>query len=286
MCTKQDNYIPQYSEEAFLSRAKIIDDDIRLKIYVEDYGKEYLYETIINSITDNYIKNKFLVIGLGSKNSVKKEFKDNFNKNAIYIVDGDFDRFLDKDDLIDDESFIYLRTYNIESNYIDDENIIKFIKGKIKKTDLEVKNIVNLEEWHKSLKIKLFELFIYFCYIQKYSSGVKNIGKGFNFYFNDDLEFNEEYYKMLEKLKYNDFNFLSKFEDLRNKVLDDIMKEEDFICGKYLLMSLSKYLRIKIGKKITFKSDDLEWALISNIRKDKLYYIEEVLNNRLKFKKG
>ena len=286
MCIKQDNYIPKYSEEAFLARAKIIDDDIRLKIYVEDYGKEYLYETIINSITDNYIKNKFLILGLGSKNSVKKEFKDNFNKNAIYIVDGDFDRFLDKDKLIDDENFIYLRTYNIESNYIDDENIIRFIKGKIKKTDLEVKKIIKLEEWHNSLKISLFELFIYFCYIQKYSIGVKNVGNGFNFYFNDNLEFNERYYEMLEELKKSDLDFSRKVKDLKNKVLDVILEKEEFICGKYLLTSLSNYLRIKIDKKVTFKSDDLEWALISNIRKDKLYYIEEALNNKLKFKKG
>ncbi len=286
MCTKDDIYIPQYSEEAFFSRAKMLDSNDVLKIYVEDYGKEYLYETIINNITDRNIKDKFLIIGLGSKNSVKKEFIENFNKDAIYIVDGDFDKFLDEDSLIKKENFIYLRTYNIESNYIDDENIINFIKGKIKKTDFEVKEVIKLEEWHNSLKINLFELFIYFCYIQKYINGSKNVGNGFNFYFRDNLEFNEKYYEMLEELEKGDEYFSEKIKELKNKVLKEIEKEEDFICGKYLLTSLSKYLRNKIGKNVSFKLDDLEWALISNIRKDKLYYIENILNKMLNFKKG
>ena len=40
----------------------------------------------------------------------------------IFIVDGDFDRYIKKEEMIEHHNFIYLETYNIE-NYFIDENV-------------------------------------------------------------------------------------------------------------------------------------------------------------------
>ena len=85
-----------YSEEGLRNRAIFIKNDIN--IYIEDTGKEYLYEEVFKRLFNGKYKIN-AIFSLGGKINVLKEFIRKGNKDSkgnpnIFLLDGDFDKYI------------------------------------------------------------------------------------------------------------------------------------------------------------------------------------------------
>lgn len=165
----------EYSNDALDTRADMKDPDVsEIFVFVEDKDKEYFYERIFERLFnggDIILK----PIGLGGKTRVIARFNENKKKGengCFYLVDGDFDRYIDIE-LIDDDRFIYLEAYNIE-NYIIDENVIyNFLTGKLKKTKREVRKLFNFNTWQHRIVEESKKLFLCYAFIQGYLNDIE-----------------------------------------------------------------------------------------------------------------
>lgn len=93
------------------------------------------------------------IFPMNGKKGVEKAFEEYGNsyenKPAIYIVDADFDIVMEKE-MIQDENYIYLEKYNIESYFVDKRATIKYMARKLKKRQKEVKEIINYQMWESN----------------------------------------------------------------------------------------------------------------------------------------
>lgn len=182
-----------YSEQGLKNRSIFFNNEIN--IFVEDMDKEYLYEEIFKRLLGDNIKIE-AIYPLGGKLKVIAEYIKNgpFDEDGIpnlFLLDGDFDRYSDfniikredykgekdndseiidfiKGKIIKSESVIYLKTYNIESNYIDEAAVVNLIKGFLQKKDSETKTILNYSFWREKIVEDARELFLTYCFITKY----------------------------------------------------------------------------------------------------------------------
>lgn len=180
-----------YSDEGLRNRGIFYRQDIN--IYVEDTGKEYIYEEIFKRLLKNEYRIETM-LPLGGKENVLKEYLrqgdlDERGTQNLFLVDGDFDRYIDyevvgrehfsggtetdlkefvSDKIIESDSVIYLETYNIESYFVDETASSKFIKGILHKTDRELSSILNFEYWRSRIVDESKDLFLLYCFLIKY----------------------------------------------------------------------------------------------------------------------
>ena len=271
----------EHSREGLSTRAIMFEDFQNFTIYVEDQYKEYEYETIFKRMLhQNELKAQFQVLALGDKKRVKAEFQKLKNlgnlKHKVFIVDGDFDRYIKEEEMIVHHNFIYLETYNIE-NYFIDENAVKiFFKGVVKKIDEEVSDMVSFSEWKERIVRESTNLFLTYCFIQKNELGknVKEAKKNLD-YKTGFLNL-EEVNSYLDKISRENINMTDEVNEIKERYL---RSNEDFfnlICGKFLLQSLFAYMKKK-SPKISSKFDDLRWHLINNFDISKLNYVKNII---------
>ena len=136
-----------YSDEASAARCMLYQDINDINIIVEDKGKEFEYETIFKRLLkDEY--HIYTIFAIGGKKNVYSFYQECREKkdvrNNVYIVDGDFDRYTNPDEMVRDPCFIYLEAYNIENYFVDKRACEQFAKGLLKclEKDVERKIIV------------------------------------------------------------------------------------------------------------------------------------------------
>lgn len=308
-----------YSDAGLRNRSIFYRQDIN--IYVEDTGKEYIYEEIFKRLLKNDYRIE-TILPLGGKTNVLKEYIikgefDNRGTPNIFLVDGDFDRYISYDvvgkgdfpeeteanleefvsnKIINSDSVIYLETYNIESYYVDENASKKFIKGMLRKTDMELSVILNFECWKNRIVSESKDLFLLYCFLIKYRNlyGSKYNGTtsrlsistvdrppflfldsktGFK---NDSNEYDELKREVLGGLSVENpgLDLDEELEKIKNDY-ENINGNDyyNLICGKFLLTSLHKYLKNICGKDIKFPQ--LEWNLICDFDINKLNFLKE-----------
>ena len=170
----------RYSNEALASRALLYSGLNDINLYVEDTDKEYEYETIFRRLLgDKYcIKTIF---PLGGKPKVKQQYKEFGSETDgiknFYIVDGDFDRYISPNDMICDDCFIYLKTYNIENYYIDENACLTYAKGCLKQIDKQVQQRIDFNLWKTRIVSEAKKLFLCYCYIQLACLELENVNR-------------------------------------------------------------------------------------------------------------
>ena len=310
-----------YSLEGLLNRSIFYNQDIN--IFVEDTNKEYLYEEILKRLLDDKYKIE-TVFPLGGKNKVLSEYirQGELNNNGVpnlFLVDGDFDKYIDYESvkridyqgskesdeevsqfvrgkIIQSDSVIYLETYNIENYFIDENAVIKYIKGIIQKTDSELMSILDFNSWRNRVVNESKDLFVIYCFIVKYLNIYGNTIDGHNsklsiptvsrspFLFLDHktgFKKSSNVYEEFEDQIKQDLAIESPDIDLdtelsRIREQYQIANGEDYynlICGKFLFSSLHKYIESLCKKQIDFKQ--FQWHMVLNFDIAKLDYIKE-----------
>lgn len=274
-----DLYDLMYSEEASATRYLFYQDLNDINIFVEDLNMEFLYETIFKRmLKDKY--NIYNITSLGGKPNVIAKFNEFGTETNgvpnIYIVDGDFDRYIYKDKIIHSPNFIYLETYNIETYFIDENACLKFAKGKLKCFDKIVKEKVNFNYWKNRIVKESSKLFLCYCFVQTKDPTIATLSRShYDFLdFKTGFERNDGAFK-----KY--WKSISHLSDTIEDDIRDIDKNYkkingndylNLICGKFLFTSLYCYMRNITG--VNFNKDDFEWNLINDFDIKKLDYIK------------
>ena len=276
-----------YSEEAEKNRYLFFSDSNDVNIFVEDKDKEFEYETIFKRM----FKDKYRItsiISLGGKRGVIEGFKefgeiDLTNNTAnIYIVDGDFDRLIHKNEMINNPCFIYLKTYNVENYFVEREAILSLAKGKLHLRDGDVENRFLYDNWKQGIIQQAYELFLLHCAVQKTIIGEQNVGcNEYRFIDSNTGMIKEEEYSLYhEEMCKKNRNIDDEVELIREEY-NHIYGDDGYnlICGKFLLTSLYCYFR-RICKKRTDK-DDFRWWLINNFNISRMDYIKQAINKQV-----
>lgn len=270
----------QFSDYALLSKIYFFDGLNDINLYVEDVDSQYFYETIFKRLLgDRY--NIQTIFPCGGKPAVKEMFYERGHftdgiKN-VYVVDGDFDRLLFAEDMIDDPQFVYLKMYNIESYLINEHGLCNLVKSKLKCMDIEVYERLNYAQWYHRIIAEAKELFLCYCCIQKCSLGIPNVSRS-HYEFIDDKTGFERNDGAFEKYKKSLYDVYPDAEQEINVIKQDFESRfgkhyEILICGKFLLSSLHSYLYTIVHKSIP--ADELLWCLVNSFDVSKLEYVKE-----------
>lgn len=273
----------EYSKEGLLNVDIFFDNAINF--YVEDSGKEYRYQTILEELFDVKIETVF---ALGCKNNLKQKFRQleqesNLN-NSFFIADLDFDYILKKD-LINNEHFIYLEKYEIENYILEEKALIKFLKNQLCCLNSIAEKKLNYSVWFKEISEKLYELFILYLIVQYKSLNIDNTNQNANIYFDEEGNVNikkiDEYYKQVDNLlKERGYNMNEMIKKMKKLVLEEYSNDfSKIIKGKYILIGIRKYLsniiKKETNKKQNVNDKHLEDFLYDFFDKKSLSFIKE-----------
>lgn len=267
----------EYSKDALLNRVLFISGKNKINFFVEDTNKEYEYEELLEKIFSDDLKIN-CIFPTNGKPYLIEAFDlfgndDNYGKN-IFIADGDFDVLLEIP-MVSAVNFIYLEKYNIESYLIDKEATLKCMRPRLHKEKAKVEDQVDFPFWYSKVIPFLKKVFALHCLVQKESLGIINVARNPNSFFLPDGLPNESQY---EKYKEEIMVEIDEFEDRYSSIKEDMREKEQgddlkFICGKYLLESLSLYLN-KITKNKQ-KVEKLKSDLIARIDANRFNYLRD-----------
>lgn len=271
-----------FSNEAELNRYLFFSDLNDISFFVEDKDKEYEYETILSRLFGDKYRIA-AIISAGGKQGVKAAFdefgecdKYDSNRKNVYIVDGDFDRYVCPEEMIENPNFLYLKYYNIENYFIDKSAVLKFAKGKLHLLDKDVKTKVQYDVWKNTIVDQSKKLFLLYCAVQRKLPGVPNVARKEYLFIDDKTGFEKadaykNYYDYIVEM---DEQILTEVEIVKRKY-EEINGPNYYglICGKFLLISLFVYL--KGICKCNFSKDELRWSLITDFDISSLKYIRE-----------
>ncbi|MFQ2284528.1 DUF4435 domain-containing protein [Aeromonas dhakensis] len=237
--------IPTYNADENLRRIKM---QRQLKfIVVEGSDDLPIYESCIQSLlkTDSP---EYDVIFAGGKGKIKDFAISNACKNAMFIIDKDFN-----DLELDDERIISLNRYSIENYFINNDVIAHALKFVFNCKLQDAKEIFSIEEYLEEMSSSLRDLIVVLFYYQrKYSKvlharGVEVVAWGDSFLCQDhDWKLcREKINKLITSL--SDGNFT--IDEAKVYYGENFTPSEsvafDFP-GKMLKTSLQRYIRQKI----------------------------------------
>lgn len=271
-----------YSSEAQATRFLFYQGLNEINLIVEDEGMQYAYETIFKRLLgDKY--NIKTIFPMGGKPKVKNYFYE-FGEMTdgiknVYIVDGDFDRYIHQENMINAPCFIYLKTYNIENYLIDEVACLQYSKGHLKCLDNVVQEKISFNNWKERVVSESAKLFLCYCFVQKYHPTVETLSRS-SFLF---LDYNTGFERDGAYQKYWNEDIMVLDTDAQNKIdeintIYKLINGNDYfnlICGKFLLDSLYAYLRNLF--KRTFEKDDFIWYLINHFDISKLDYVKDAI---------
>lgn len=260
-----------YTKDAKIARAILYGDLNDINIFAEDLDNEYIYLEILEQLLKNTEINIKSIHCIGSKKDVidiYKEYGESLKGTpCFYIVDGDFDRIVNRNIMIEDKNFHYLYRYNIESYLINKDSIIRHMQGKIANTYEFVENRIDYEGWEDLIEREFFDLFLVFAYVQKENLTIPNssISNSRNFLNHRGYLNRKRYYNYLERIGLDKELWTREkinMENLFNQYYIDCPKIV-LICGKFLLNSLNKLFNSKFD--ISLNTQEFIWDLTRNI---------------------
>ena len=249
-----------------------------IHFFVEDTGKEFEYEEILERMFHGSHQPQFQIFAMGGKKYVEEAFSrtSGSTDKVFFIADGDFDRALGKQQ-VTAQNFVYLRRYNIESYLIYKPAVITFMRKKLKKEIDETKRIVDYESWEGTVSPYLKSVFALHCLVQQNCESEENVGKGPGYFF-DSIGFPDftSYNAYLTSIN-SQCTITQADIDNQCNTLEEIYGTEigAFVCGKYLIHSLLYYLQSKFTKRRNLDVDSLREYLISNFDISLLDYLKE-----------
>lgn len=276
------NNVLAYSENALANRAIFLSGFNDVNIFVEDHGKEYIYEEIFERLFEDKVR-LFCIFPLGGKDAVKQKHEsscmyDSDGKLNLFIIDGDFDNLWDEGKTIS-PNLIYLDRYNIESYYCSKEAIIKYMRGFLKKPREQIESLMNYDTWMQSIRQEMGELFVLFALVHHHCPTLPNVSIGASEFLDPNGLIDASKY---EHYKEQVVEKVGSLEPLIEEIHDKIHRqfsgnEEDkvmaIICGKYQIESLCRHLFHCFGKNVNRGA--ITNMLIMSFDLEPLRFIEE-----------
>lgn len=275
-----------FSDEAQLTNALMRIDDNDVLIFVEDHDSEYFYEELFQRLLDDSGIRLSQIFPMNGKNGVINAYRSNGNiisangkeKPAIYLVDGDFDFCTMREQMINDNCFIYLKKYNIESYLIEQDALVKYMQGVLKCPRDICSKKLNIEHWYNNITEEAYDIFSCFAWSHIFANGCLppnvDTARGYIDEHTGFLKPNAciDYLEKLD-LKYEEV------KDSIERFKVDIIKnsydaESDIICGKFLLFSFRKYVLKNCGKNNIGTTDLILWYLVQNVSLEPFEYIK------------
>lgn len=265
-----------FSDDALLTRVFFLTSTTQFNIFVEDTNKQYEYEELFERLLPKEIKVDN-IISMGGKLNLEKAFhlfgtSTDYGK-TIFIADGDFDIALGRQQIVAN-NFIYLERYNIESYLLHKDSVLRYMRPKLKKTLIETTNIVEYDNWLACVAPFLQKLFALHFIVQKCCSNVQNVSRGYDRFFTckgfpDETEFN--------KYKNEIGQSISNIDSKINESLTNLKKlygchYASFVCGKYYIGGLKRFLNKYLKKKIN--DEELKAVLIAGFDVAELEYVK------------
>lgn len=274
-----------FSIEAQLAKAIMYKNNNDIIVFVEDEKMEYFYNKLFERLLvedDIVIQTVFPLNGkhniIDTYNFHNEELKLIVqNKPIFYLVDGDFDSLIRKEEMIIDNNFIYLNKYNIESYLLQEYALVESLQGYAELDFETCKNLINFNEWKNRIALNSTELFLLFAWTQKYidtdppenvKSALKYIDQSTGLVFDNSIQ---EYHAHIDQ---NIENIDSELLELRSKMnmFDDPL---DIVCGKFLLHSFKIHAKNLTQSKSIPRQNPFTWDLIRHIDLSQLSYIRE-----------
>lgn len=252
-----------YSPEAKLAEFDMLKKHDDVHFFVEDTDKEYEYEEIFERLFPNHLT--FQIYPMGGKPFVEMAYEELKSESVMvfFIADGDFDVALQRP-LKQADNFIYLQKYNIESYLLCKSAVLSYMRGRLKKRIKDTERVVDYDGWKQTITPFFKKVFALHCIVQKRCPELPNVSKGAPYFINKDGSPNtanyDRYLKDIQqKLPNIEEHIPSQIQELEHLYGCDV---SCFVCGKYLLESLSRYLNTKpVSKKQDY--DDLKRNLIT-----------------------
>lgn len=265
----------RYSHDAALNRYYFYKEMNDISFFVEDTDKEFEYEEIFERLIPDYIKRG--IFPLGGKLNLEDAFSivNNGIDKVFFIADGDFDLLLGREQ-IQADNFVYLKKYNIESYLLHKPAVITYMRPRLRKTKNDTEQIINYDNWEQSVLPFFKRIFAVHFIVQKNAPEIKNVSRGAAFFIN------KSGFPIEDKFRLYLNEITDILPDAENRIQDQITELENtygneancFICGKYLLESLSRYLNTKpVNKKQNY--NDLKSYLISHFDISQIEYVKD-----------
>ncbi|MEJ6466776.1 hypothetical protein [Fusobacterium ulcerans] len=174
--------ILEYSSDAVEALLKM--DSRRKYLIIEDCkGKGYYYSLFSQILEED--ENQILrIIPLGGKEKVKefyKEKRENY-KNLCYLVDMDYDDFLDIEK-VEDDSFFYLKKYTLENYFVSEKVGEVLLCNRLNLDPISSKDKLQYENWKNFIEKEYKSLIASFLTVRELKMGVSCIKEGATQYF-------------------------------------------------------------------------------------------------------
>ena len=279
-----NNFDLRYSDDALLARAIFLSSENDVNIFVEDSNKEYEYEEIFERLFKDKLSIN-VIFPTGGKQKLIEAYELFGNTSeygyCFFIADGDFD-IAHNIKMISAENFLYLKRYNIESYLLDEKTIIKFMRPKLKKQFCETKSIIDYSTWLNIIDPYFKKLFALYFLVQKYCSTIQNVSKGAKRFINKKglpenaqyENYKNEFSKSIPNIDVEIDNALLELETIYGS------EPCSFVCGKYYIESLSRYLNnLSVKPNKLIGCDEVKAELIRGFDIESLFYLKKEICN-------
>lgn len=268
-----------YSTEGLSARVPFYEGLNDINIYTEDAESQYFYEEIFKRM----LKEKYKISSIfpcGGKPKVIDAFNENGKETNglknIFLVDGDFDEFLFPEKVVKDEQFIYLKNYNIENCIINEDGASEIVRITKKMMGGPARSLLNFTSWKSRAISEFKELFLCYCYIQKFDPSIPNVNRSPNEFIDEKTGFlrtNGRFQQFRDNLFKSHPNAALEIENIK-KSYETIHGNDYYplICGKFLLASLEHYIH-SLTKEPTNRTY-LFWFMIERFDTSELDYVK------------
>ncbi|MGN0944800.1 hypothetical protein [Fusobacterium varium] len=159
--------------------------DLRRRfLIIEDCKGKGYYSNLFSQILEKDENEILRIISLGGKEKVKefyKEKKESY-KNLCYLVDMDYDDFLNIEK-IEDDSFFYLKKYTLENYFVNESVGVTLLCNRLNLDYSDSKNKLQYENWKEFIEKEYKSLITSFLTVRELKMGVPCIKDGAMQYF-------------------------------------------------------------------------------------------------------
>lgn len=273
-----------FSSEAAATRSVLYHGLNDINLYVEDENRQYEYEKIFQRLLGNHYSIK-TIFAVGGKNKVEAAYRE-FGKQYhgipnFYIVDGDFDRYIEakRVKMIQDDCFIYLKTYNIENYLIDEQACISYAQGLLRQTEATVIQRVDYPSWKARIVSEAKKLFLCYCFVESIKAPEKSVGRS-PYQFIDIATGFEKTDGSFDEYQDHVISLSVDYDAQMETIIEAYERENgddyfNLICGKFLLTCLACHLNKLKNTKTKINEDDFKWFLINEFDVSSLEYVKQ-----------